>query len=119
MQGKLEIGMPALIIGVGAPENSWLIGSVVTVEGFWKVGQDVTDVYLGVREAGHSIVVREKCIGLVLVSGCKRTGRTQTENFCMSPGFANLQEKNLMPLPPLDDDAIIEATEKTKETEKC
>lgn len=119
MQGKLEIGMPAMIIGTGSPENSWLIGSVVTVEGFWKMGQDVTDVYLGVREAGLTVEVGPKCIAYVLVSGCKRTGKTKSGDFKMRPGFANIQEKNLMPLPPLDDDAIIEATEKTKETEKC
>lgn len=119
MQGKLEIGMPALIIGVGAPENSWVIGSVVTVEGFWKVGQDVSDAYIGVKESGSSVVVGNKCVALVLVSGCKRTGRTMSGEFYMPAGFANLQEKNLMPLPPLDDDAIIEATEKLKETEKC
>ncbi|WOZ57555.1 hypothetical protein [Pseudomonas phage vB_PseuGesM_254] len=119
MQSKLEIGMPAMIIGSGKPENSWLIGSVVTVEGFWKIGQDVTDAYLGVKEAGYTVEVGSQCSSLVLVSSCKRTAKSGCGRFLMKPGFANLQEKHLMPLPPLDDDAIIEATEKTKETEKC
>lgn len=116
---ELKVGMQDMIIGTGNPKNSWLIGSVVTVEEFWKVGQDVTDAYIGVREAGFNVVASDKCIALVLVSGCNRTGTTASGNFHMKAGFANLQEKNLMPLPPLDDDAIIESTETPKETSKC
>lgn len=108
MQGfnqELQIGQPAMIIATTQAKNSHLIGSVVVVEEFWQRGQDVTEHFIGAAEAGRTVRVGITNLPvLVLVSGCKLTGKSGTHDFYMKPGFSQFDPKCLMPLPPLKDE---------------
>lgn len=116
MKPELEIGMPAMIIGCKRPENSYLIGTIVKIEAFWNKGDDITSFYIGAKESGTTV----RCnTSAAVVSESKFTNNTTCGEFHMPKGWTNIDPKYLMPLPPLDDDAIIEATEKPKETTKC
>jgi hypothetical protein len=108
---KLEVGQLAMIISTRLPENSFLIGSIVTIEAFWHQGEDVTSFYQGVAESGKTVVVRGEATAVV--SGCKYTGRTLTGDFCMEAGWTNFNPQRLMPLPPLEEKEI----QKEKELE--
>lgn len=119
MNPELKVGMPAMIIGCRHPENSYLIGTVVMIEEIWEPGMDVTRWYIGAAENRCRITVKDTTLANILVSECKRTAHDATQTFSMPNGYANLSPKYLMPLPPLDDDAIILHTETPKETEKC
>lgn len=103
---ELKVGMLAMVINVRMPEHTRHIGKTVMIEDLADVGEIkdswFTDEYQG-RKLGAS---------LALISGL---GKTQGVNGNMS----TIQQKHLMPLPPLDDDVIIEATQKPKETVKC
>jgi hypothetical protein len=101
----LDVGMKAMIIGVRLPENSHLIGKVVTVECFLKGGELIPAEFV---EKFGSVKVWDKPCNYVVVSGlsCKKEHwRT---------GYRMLDPKNLMPLPPLEDDEFQESSQQPK-----
>lgn len=103
---ELKVGDLAMIINTHCPENRHLIGSVVKVEMFMQVGDIMTDYYLGAASAGVMVVVKPSCTARVLVSGCRVTGKSSGEGFSMRDGYCNINEKYLMPIPPLGDDVL-------------
>lgn len=105
---KLEVGQPAMIINTRLPENSWLIGSVVTVEGFIEVGDDISHLFKLPDDTLGTTKLKS-----VLVSGCKLTGKTVSGEFQMKNGYALFNSKNLMPIPKLKESEI----QKEKELE--
>jgi hypothetical protein len=107
---KLEIGQPAMIINTRLPENRYLVGGVVTVEEFVSVGDDISKYY---ELSGGSTLNPNKHPGIVVVSGCKLTGKSANGSVSMIPGYALFGAKNLMPLPPLGEKEI----QKEKELE--
>lgn len=109
MQGfnpELKIGMQAMIINVTQPQNAHLIGTMVTIEDLRGVGESVQQWY----EDIYTVLPLK--VDMAIVTGIG-TGKHHKE------GYSTIQQRHLMPLPPLDDDVIILATEKPKETEKC
>ena len=89
----LEVGMKAIIIGTRLPENSWLIGKVVTVECFLSSGEEIPQRYTtSDMKTGQLAEI------FVVVSG--EIGRLTTR---WREGFRMFNPKNLMPLPPLDE----------------
>lgn len=106
---KIEVGRPAMIINTRLPENYWLIGSVVTVEGFIEVGDDISHLF----ELPDGFTLGATKLKSVLVSGCKRTGQTVNGDFQMKKGYALFNSKNLMPIPKLKESEI----QKEKELE--
>lgn len=109
MQGfnpELKVGMQAMIIGTHQPKNSHVIGKMVTIEGLGNIGELrdewFNEIYIGTPLPRP----------LALISGIG-TGAGIID------GHSTIQQKYLMPLPPLDDDVIVEATQKPKETAKC
>lgn len=109
MQGfnpELKIGMQAMIIGTHQPKNSHVIGKMVTIEGLGDAGELrdewFNEIYVGIPLPRP----------LALISGIG-TGAGIVD------GHSTIQQKYLMPLPPLDDDDMIFANENTKELEKC
>lgn len=102
---ELKVGMQAMVIGVHQPKNSHMIGKVVTVEGLADIGE-VRDEWF--TEMFHGVALKH-VVALV-------TGLGKTHGFIGECSL--IQQKYLMPLPPLDDDVIIEATQ-IKETAKC
>lgn len=106
---KLEVGMLAMVIGVNKPENTHLIGSVVTVEGFTKPGDDVKRFF----DIPDDIELAPVKIHSVVVSNCNVTGSTVAKTYSMLAGHAFFDEKHLMPLPPLKEE------QRQKELELC
>lgn len=113
---ELKVGMLAMIIGCSKPENTYLIGTMVTVEAIMEMGETFPDQYLSQKAKDALVQGRIKWTPFkrqtILVSGVN-THWTVKEN------HASFNPIHLMPLPPLDDDVIIEATETPKETSKC
>jgi hypothetical protein len=107
--GKLEIGMLAMVVNTCLEANKHLIGSVVTVEGFMEIGE-ILPAQFCVPGRRSSFKATER---MVVASGCTSHVAVVIEN------HACFDERHLMPLPPLDDDVIIESTEKPKETATC
>lgn len=107
---QLEVGQPAMIINTRLPENLYLVGGIVTVEEFISVGSDVSKYY---ELPGSTKLNPNKYPGIVVVSGCKLTGKSEGGNISMLPGYALFGRKNLMPLPPLEEKEI----QKEKELE--
>lgn len=103
--GKLEVGQMAMVVGCRDPRNSHVIGKIVTIEGLCDIGPVPPEWYNPVFE-------KDTDINLALVTGLGSRGGHR-EN------CSTIQQRHLMPLPPLDDDAIIFANENVKETEKC
>lgn len=98
----LEVGQPALVIGTRIPENSWLIGSVVIVEAFTRAGEDVGRFF----ELPDNVRLAPTKTDSVLVSECKKTGKTKCEQYSMKAGYTFFSEKYLMPIPKLKDKEI-------------
>lgn len=107
---QLEIGKPAMIINTRLPENLFLVGGIVTVEEFASVGSDVSKYF---DLSNGSTMNKNKHPNLVVVSGCKLTGKSEGGNISMLPSYALFSAKNLMPLPPLEEKEI----QKEKELE--
>lgn len=105
---ELKVGMPAMVIGCAKPENRHVIGKMVTVEALFKQGDKVPAEFLSIHAGPTQAFLSD----VAIVSGI-HVNRALIEN------HAVINVKYLMPLPPLDDDVIIEATEKPKETVKC
>lgn len=103
---ELKVGMQAMIIGVALPENAGYVGKMVTIEALLDVGESVQQWY----DEGYSVTPLKYAMAIITGLG---TGKHH------KPGYATIQQKYLMPLPPLDDDVIIEAAQKPKETSKC
>lgn len=103
---ELKVGMQAMIVGTRLPEHSHHIGKIVTIEDLADAGE-VKDAWFTPNHYNTTLSV-----SLALISGI---GKTVGINGNMS----TIQQKNLMPLPPLDDDDMIFANENVKETEKC
>lgn len=103
---QLQIGMQAMVINVHHEKNSHLIGKMVTVEALCDSGMVPGEWFNPVFEN------RKAEFALALVSGLGTAGGHKAD-------CATIQQRHLMPLPPLDDDAIIFANENTKELEKC
>lgn len=97
---KIEVGMQAMIIGTRFPENSHLIGKIVTVEALYEEGEQLGHLFYPITEvkAGH-ILAHISAEGLYL----EMNGSSLPSNESL------LQPKYLMPLPPLK--------EKSKEKE--
>lgn len=109
---ELEIGMMALIVGCKQPKNVWVIGRMVTIESLHQKGEQVPDQFLSdsFKGSGKGKTVFETNVAIV---------RGIHTNVSILEDHAVIDQKYLMPLPPLDDDAIIFANENTKELEKC
>jgi hypothetical protein len=103
---ELKIGQLAMIINTTQQKNVHLLGSIVTIEAFIEPGTIIPEQYT-TREAKSSTTYKR-----AVVSGI------HTEPVLIA-NHASLNIKHLMPLPPLDDDAIIFANENVKETSKC
>lgn len=99
---KLEVGQLAMIINTRLPENRWLIGSVVTVEAFVKVGDDLTEFF----DLPHNVTLGPTKYDAVMVAGCKTTTKTLDKRFSMKPGHSLFNAKNLMPIPKLKETEI-------------
>lgn len=110
---ELKVGMQAMVIGCKHPENSWIIGRVVTIEALFVIGESVPYEF---RSPLGKLTPPERrgkfAVDVAIVSGY-HTNPYMAENHGIS------DRKYLMPFPPLDDDAIIESTETPKETSKC
>lgn len=111
MNTELKVGDSALIIGCALPENSPIIGKVVTVEEFVSKGDniiqyyDVKDEYLRVvNEAFGDMVV---CSGVTAInksgSSCGRA--------IIKDNYIRLQRRFLMPLPKLPEEEIVKDEE--------
>jgi hypothetical protein len=107
--GKLEIGQLAMVINTRHAENRHLIGTTVTVEGFMETGEILPAQFCvpGRRSSW-------KAVGRMVIA----TG-VDSSNTVVIKNHSVFEENHLMPLPPLDDDVIIESTEKPKETATC
>lgn len=94
---EIEVGQKALIIGCKHPENSWVIGMTVTVEGLFLKYESVPDEFrseLG-RRTPHDR--RGKFIDdSAVVSGFNI-------NDFLRENHAVIARKYLMPIPPLGD----------------
>lgn len=106
-EGKLEIGGLAMIIGCSKPDNSWVIGSVVTVEAILEKG-DSSEQWYDLPEGKRIAPVPHP---VVVVSGCKITGKSMSQEIFMRDGHAFFKPHNLMPLPPLDEKELEEERE--------
>ena len=108
MQGfnpELKVGIPAMVVGVRDPKNSHIIGKMVVIEALCDAGLVPPEWY-------DPVFVKDTDYSLALVTGLgDRRGHRKS--------CSTIQQRHLMPLPPLDDDAIIFANENEKETEKC
>lgn len=109
---ELKVGMPAMVIGVLHPQNSHLIGKMVVVEALFSIGEIMPESYCSDSWIASGRKYNPFKKNVAIVEGCHI-------NPAMKEPFALFDQKNLMPLPPLDDDAIIFANEEEKELVKC
>jgi NDP-sugar pyrophosphorylase family protein len=109
---KLEVGMQAMVIGCKQPKNSWVIGKMVTIEALCQKGENVPDEFLSEQFKAEDSDRTPFLSNVAIVRGIH-------VNTSILFNHAVINEMYLMPLPPLDDDAIIFANENVKETEKC
>lgn len=106
---ELKIGMQAMIVGCTHPENTHLIGKMVTVEAFVEAGQLIPRQYTTIDVGADSSCSYQRSI----VSGVNTTR-------ILIANHASLNSKHLMPLPPLDDENFEESKSiEIKETAKC
>jgi hypothetical protein len=103
---ELKVGMQAMIVGVAMPENAGHIGKMVTIAALCDIGESVQEWY----DDNYNVLPLKYAMAIITGIG---TGPHH------KVGYATIQQKYLMPLPPLDDDAIIFANENVKETSKC
>lgn len=103
---ELKVGMQAMVIGVRHEKNAGIIGKIVTIEDLCGAGH-VPDGWYEPQFTG-----KQAESPWALVTGIGHSGGHRR-------GCATIKQKYLMPLPPLDDDAIIFANENVKETSKC
>lgn len=109
---QLQVGQLAMIINTTKPENSELIGKIVTIEMLPALGEEVSHFY-------H---VRK---GRVVVEGDGNrafcSGQTPPHNAPLSDGtpmidnHVRLKREYLMPLPPLPEEENIEQMDKRLE----
>lgn len=114
MQGfnpELKVGMLAMIIGCKQPKNTWVIGKMVTIEALHESGENVPDEFLTKEFKAGGNDRSPFLSNVAIVRGIH-------VNTSIIEDHAVVSQMYLMPLPPLDDDVIIEATQ-TKETAKC
>lgn len=107
MNNDLQIGQPAIIIGCYNPSNSWIIGRVVTVVELISAGEKLSDEYFN---GGNPFDITAP-VNLAMVTG------VNTE-LCIIDNHALIQQKYLMPIPPLDDDVLDEVECSTQQLEK-
>ena len=92
---ELDVGMKAIIIGTRLPENSHLIGRVVTVEAILGPGE------------GDKRFLREGQIMKVasgrIIAMCSGAGGHEQSRKRYIDNHLALDTKNLMPLPPLEE----------------
>lgn len=105
-EGWLEIGGLALIVGCEKPENSWVIGKIVTIEVFNNLGDDITWLFPTAR------FVQETYPDMVVCSGVDSKSVT-SHGQAILPNHLRINKKYLMPLPPLEEEEL----QKEKELE--
>lgn len=101
-EGKLEVGMLAMIINTRHEGNKSLIGSIVTVERMPARGEDITDLFPTATN-----IIREAHPDIVVCSGV--TALAPTTSSCgnvIRNGYVRISRKNLMPLPPLEEEEV-------------
>lgn len=110
MNSELKVGMKALVIGCKHPKNSWIIGRMVTIEALCVMGESVPDEFRSPMAQLTPPDRRGKFVVDVAIVSGYHTNAHMAENHGIS------DQKYLMPLPPLDDDASIFHTETPTET---
>ncbi len=106
---ELKVGEQAMIIGVHNQKNAHKIGKIVVIEGLANAGEVCDDWFTEIH-MGVSLKY-----DLALVSGIGDTPG-------IVGGFSIIQQKYLMPLPPLEDPSIDDCTFTPivqKENAKC
>lgn len=93
---KLEIGMPAMIVGCYKETSRPYIGTIVIVEEFLQPGDEVTQHYQNSRKALRTVETT------VRVSDYKGVSEP-VQGVIGNPGVGFFDPKHLMPLPPLED----------------
>lgn len=93
MNTELKIGDLAMIIGHQQPENDWVVGKVVTVEGFIPQYEAIPPQYC----RKQPLIIASNA--LVIVSGVN-TSPNLIDN------HAILKPEHLMPLPPLPEEVL-------------
>jgi hypothetical protein len=109
---ELKVGMPAMIIGCKQPKNSWVIGKMVTIEALCEKGEAVAEPFQSEQWKATGYEGGTFISDVAIVRGIHT-------NPAIIDDHAVINVTYLMPLPPLDDDAIIFANENVKETSKC
>ena len=109
---ELKVGMQAMVIGCKQPQNSWVIGKMVIIEALHVKGGQTPDEFVSDLFKASGQAKGGYASNVAIVRGI-HTNPAIIEN------HAVINQMYLMPLPPLDDDAIIFADEQTKETSKC
>ncbi|QPB10524.1 hypothetical protein QGX23_gp128 [Pseudomonas phage PN09] len=109
---RLEVGMLAMIIGCSQPENSSIIGKIVTVECLTQVGDNVRPFYEGGADPSKPVV--ERSAGMVFATGVDAPKRDPlSDNSYLARNTVRLRSQFLMPLPPLPEEEL----QKEKELE--
>lgn len=105
--GKLEIGMLAMIINTRHEANRSLIGKIVTIEEIPAIGDDVSHLFPTATN-----VIRENHPDIVICSGASAPYPSVTSRGdAVREGYVRLASKNLMPLPPLDEEEFAKERE--------
>lgn len=101
--GKLEVGMQAMVIGCKRPVNSWVIGKMVTIEALHQKGEFVPEQFLSELwfSEGHD--------PSAFLSNCAIVSGIHVNKAIVS-NHAVINEIYLMPLPPLEEPSIDECT---------
>lgn len=96
-KSELQVGMPAMIVGVHHPENSHFLGKVVMVEALMFIGESIQAFY----KPDYAVLPLKMDMAVIVGIG---TGKHHLE------GYSTIQQKHLMPLPPLEEPSIDECT---------
>lgn len=90
---KIQVNQLAMIIRTRMPEYSYLIGQVVMVEAITHTGGLIPDQFVDKNKYDE---IDSKVEGAVAsLAGFKMNGIVE--------GYMHIAQKNLMPLPPLDE----------------
>lgn len=95
-EGKLEVGGLAIVIGCRWSENSWAIGKVVELHAATPVGGRVSCKYTRNRKSFHNQLDSDGWV--IYIDGHRGS--------LMNDGFALIESKYLMPIPPLSDNEL-------------
>lgn len=111
----LAVGMQAIIMNTTKEENNDLIGKVVTVEALVDQGDNIAQ-YWDVPEGSEILANYGK--QAVIVSGIPRQVEAYTRcgQHKIKYGYADLDAKYLMPLPPLSEKEMETENENQLET---